>query len=139
PHHWEKRRPQLLQRRPSLRHVWLPAPRAEGAQKALPTYGQLEEIYSDACGFLSGGHAGGSFPGLTIPPRSSRRHGEIVVAGSLRRTYLTVSVNMADHCDTITLISVGSPHWIYSTSILMMRADDPQKRLHNQALHTNCV
>ena len=46
---------------------------------------------------------------------------------------------MSDHCDIITLIFVRSPFWIFSTSILRMRADDPQILLHNQEQHTNCV
>ena len=62
-----------------------------------------------------------------------------MVIGSMRCTPLTVSANTADHCDTITLISVRSPRWVYATSVLMMRADDSQKRLHNQALHINCA
>ncbi len=37
------------------------------------------------------------------------------------------------------MIFVGSPLWVYSKSVLMMRADDPQTLLHNQALRTNCA
>jgi hypothetical protein len=62
-----------------------------------------------------------------------------VVIGSLRRTPLPVSANTADHCDTITLISVGSALWVYAKSVLMMRDAYPQILLHNQALHTNCA
>ena len=49
------------------------------------------------------------------------------------------SKTCSDYCDTITLISVGSLRWVYATSVLMMRADDPQKLLHNQAPRTNCA
>ena len=83
--------------------------------------------------------AGGSFPGLTILPRSSPRHGGIVMIGALRRTWLTVSATMGDHCDILTLISLRSLLWVFSTSSPIMRADDPQRLLHNQALRTNCV
>ena len=60
-----------------------------------------------------------------------------MVIGSLRRTCLTVSANVAHHCDTITLISMRPPCWGYATSVLIMRDDDPQILVHNQALHTN--
>jgi hypothetical protein len=38
-----------------------------------------------------------------------------VVIGAMRRTCLTVSANMATHCDTITMISLGSPFWVYTS------------------------
>jgi hypothetical protein len=56
-----------------------------------------------------------------------------------RHGYTTVSANRADHCDTITLISMSSSLWVYVKSILMMRDDYPQNLLHNQALYTNGV
>ena|SRR6266699_400415 len=48
-----------------------------------------------------------------------------------------VSVNVAAHCDIITLISAGSPFWVCSTNVLMMRADDPLKLVQNQGRRTN--
>ena len=82
-----------------------------------------------------GGHQ--VLPGLTVLPRSSRWHGEIVVIESLNCTCLTISANTGNHHDIITLISVRSPRWVCSTSIMMMWAAYPQTRLHNQALHTH--
>src|SRR5690242_20427193 len=60
-----------------------------------------------------------------------------LVIGS-RRTPHTVSTVMADHYDMITVISVASPLWVSSTSLLMRQADDPLLRLLDQALRTNC-